>query len=61
MSLKVFHVLFILLSILLAAGCAVWALVNHTALAFGVVSAIVAVGLVIYGIYFVKKSRKIIV
>ena len=61
MSLKAFHILFILLSILLAMGCAAWAYLNQTAAAFGIVSAILAVALVFYGLWFVKKSRKIIV
>ena len=61
MSLKVFHILFIILAILLAAGCVAWAVVNQAPAAFGIVSAIVAVALVIYGIWFLKKSRKIIV
>lgn len=61
MSLKAFHILFIILAILLAAGCAVWAAVNQAPAAFGIVSAVVAVALVIYGICFLKKSRKIIV
>jgi hypothetical protein len=61
MSLKAFHVVFILLAIVLAAGCALWAYVWQTAAAFGVVSGLVAVSLVIYGIWFLKKSRKIIV
>ncbi len=61
MSLKVFHVFFILLTIVLAAGCAVWAYVNQTAAAFGIGSAMTAVALVLYGLWFLKKSRKIIV
>lgn len=61
MSLKAFHILFILLAILLAAGCAAWAYVFQAEAAFGICSAIVAVSLIIYGIWFVRKSRKIIV
>jgi hypothetical protein len=61
MSLKAFHIIFIILATLLAAGCALWSYVNHATAAFGIVSAIVAVALVIYGIWFLKKSRKIIV
>jgi hypothetical protein len=61
MSLKAFHILFILLSILLAMGCAAWSYLNKTSSDFGVASAIVAASLVIYGIWFLKKSRKIIV
>jgi hypothetical protein len=60
MSLKAFHIVFIMLATLLAAGCAWWAFANDAGFAFGVVSAVVAVALAIYGVYFVKKSRKLI-
>ncbi|MDB6148652.1 MAG: hypothetical protein JWQ44_100 [Chthoniobacter sp.] len=60
MSLKGFHIVFIFLSILLAAGCAVWSFVNDVARPFGIASAVVAVGLLVYGIYFVRKTRKLI-
>lgn len=59
MSLKAFHILFIALATLLAAGCAWWAFTNSIT-AFGAASAVAAVALFIYGIYFVRKSRKII-
>lgn len=61
MSLKAFHVIFIIVSILLAAGCAGWSYFYRTSPAFGYASAVAAVGLVCYGVWFVKKSRKIIV
>ena len=60
MSLKIFHILFIVLSILLAALCAAWSFVNQTSFAFGVASAAVGVGLMFYGVWFLKKSKKII-
>jgi hypothetical protein len=60
MSLKAFHILFILLSVLLAAGCAWWAFANNASAIFGGASAAVAVGLLVYGIYFIRKSRKLI-
>ncbi len=60
MSLKVFHLLFIVLAILLAIGCALWAFLNDAGVAFGIGSAVSAVALVIYGIWFLKKSQKII-
>jgi len=59
MSLKAFHILFIALATLLAAGCAWWAFTNSIT-NFGAASAVAAVALFIYGIYFVRKSRKII-
>jgi hypothetical protein len=61
MSLKGFHIFFIVLSILLAAGCAVWAFVNGVALSFGIGACVAAVGLIAYGVYFIRKSRKLIV
>lgn len=61
MSLKGFHILFICLSILLAAGCATWSFANGVALPFGVSACAIAVALVIYGIYFIRKTRKLIV
>jgi hypothetical protein len=60
MSLKAFHILFIVLSILLAAGCAWWAFANNASAIFGGMSAAAAVGLAIYGVYFIRKSRKLI-
>ena len=62
MSLKSFHVFFIALSILLTAGCAVWAFAN------GVsggrfrprVSPVASVALLIYGMAFLKKAKRII-
>ncbi len=60
MSLKGFHILFIFLSILLAAGCAAWSFVNGVALPFGIASCVIAAALGIYGIYFIRKARKVI-
>ncbi|MEP6672609.1 MAG: hypothetical protein ABJF10_25825 [Chthoniobacter sp.] len=60
MSLKAFHILFIALATVLAAGCAWWAFANGIT-GFGAASAVAAVALFIYGIYFVKKSRRLIV
>jgi hypothetical protein len=60
MSLKGFHIFFIALSILLAAGCAAWSFLNGVAPGFGVFCVLVAVGLIIYGVSFIRKSRKLI-
>jgi hypothetical protein len=60
MSLKGFHIVFIALAILLMAFFAVWCLVNETGTRVGVASAVGAVSLLIYGVWFVKKSRNII-
>ena len=60
MSLRAFHILFILLSILLAAGCAAWGFANGLTPVFGITCAVIALALVIYGVYFFRKSRKLI-
>lgn len=60
MSLKSFHVFFIVLSVLLACGCAVWAFANGASQVFAIGSAVVALALVIYGVLFIRKARKII-
>ena len=60
MSLRAFHILFIALAILLAAGCAAWGFANGLAPAFGIVCAILSLALSAYGVYFFKKSRKLI-
>ncbi|MBC8038472.1 MAG: hypothetical protein H7X89_14765 [Rhizobiales bacterium] len=61
MSLKGFHIFFIVLSILLAIGCAVWSFANGVAPAFGIGACVTAAALIAYGIYFIRKSRKLIV
>ena len=60
MSLKVFHIVFIVLAILLAAGCAAWSFANQIAIPFGIASGACGVALFIYGIWFLKKSKRII-
>lgn len=60
MSLRAFHVLFIILAILMAAGCAWWAFANGVTPAFGVSSAAVAIGLIIYAVFFLRKTKKLI-
>lgn len=60
MSLRAFHILFIILAILMATGCAWWAFANGVAPAFGISCAVVAVGLVFYAIFFLKKTKKLI-
>ena len=61
MSLRAFHILFILLAILLSAGCAAWGFATGmTADLWRSSVSCIAVGLVVYGIYFFKKSRKLI-
>jgi hypothetical protein len=60
MSLRAFHILFIALSILLSAGCAVWGFANGLAPLFDIVCGVIFFGLSAYAVYFFKKSRKLI-
>lgn len=65
MSLKYFHILFILISVMTMVGFGLWALfVNGLPAGFqimGGVSLLGGIGLVIYGIRFLKKSKSIII
>ena len=61
MSLRAFHILFILVTILLAAGCAAWGFATGMAPIFGIICAFIAIGLIAYGIYFFKKTRRLII
>jgi hypothetical protein len=61
MSLKGFHIFFILVAILLAAGCAVWGFMNGLSPIFGFTCCGLGVALIGYGIYFLRKSRKLII
>lgn len=58
MSLKWFHLVFITLSVALALGFGIWGLVSQYA-ALGLLSLVVAAALVVYEVYFVRKSRRI--
>lgn len=65
MSLKIFHIVFIVLSILLSAGVGAWGVRSYLAdgsgshLALGVVFFLAGAGLVVYGVSFLKKMREI--
>jgi hypothetical protein len=64
MSLRAFHIVFVTVSTLLFVFLAVWALAfarNPTGIitALGVVSAVCALGMPVYGIYFYRKVRHI--
>jgi len=66
MSLKTFHLIFISTAIAMALGCGIWELKDYwtnsggvTELIFGVGSLVVAVALVIYERYFLKKLKKV--
>ena len=64
MSLKHFHIVFIVLAILCTIGFAAWALLmprlEVSLRAIGWFSAVLGVGLTIYGGWFWKKSRHVI-
>jgi hypothetical protein len=66
MSLKAFHIVFIVASVLLAAGFATWSLMNYFSpdgrlsdLLVGLGSAVVAIALLCYERYFLKKTKDI--
>jgi hypothetical protein len=65
MSLKAFHLVFIIASIALALGFSAWLLVSYHAaggiwnLVAGIGSALAAVGLVFYERYFLKKFKNV--
>jgi hypothetical protein len=65
MSLKAFHVVFILASILLAFGMAAWSLIRFADggrsgdLIYGLASGVAGVGLIAYGVYVLKKLKHI--
>ena len=65
MSLKAFHIVFIIASTVLAFGFGWWELDSYrssgakTDLAFGVGSCFAGVALIIYGRYFLKKLKHI--
>ena len=64
MSLKNFHILFIMLSIVTSLGFGFWCLGTEAgasvsgSTAMGVVSLVAAVALVIYGVKFLRKMEK---
>jgi len=66
MSLKAFHFVFIVASILLAAGFAAWSFTNYFSAGgvksdmwVGIGSGTVALGLIGYEIYFLRKLRNV--
>ena len=65
MSLKIFHLIFIVISILFTVLFAVYAFslgdetLGDAAAGWGIVSAVLAVLLGVYGVFFLRKSKKI--
>lgn len=60
MSLKIFHIFFILLSAALSAGVSWWCASNGVAKIYVVLFAAFAVLLPVYGAWFLWKTRKLI-
>lgn len=58
MSLKAFHLIFVTLMTLLSFGCAAWAFNNGLA-KWGYASIAAGILVIIYGVYFLKKLKKI--
>jgi hypothetical protein len=58
MSLRVFHILFIVVSILFLCGLAYWALETNETV-YIVIAAIGTVTLLIYGGFFLKKMKRL--
>ena len=58
MSLKAFHLIFVTMLTALAFGCAAWAFALERPV-FGGIGIAAGVVVIIYGIYFLKKLKKI--
>jgi len=58
MSLKAFHLIFVTLLTGLSFGCAAWAFADDRPL-FGALAIATGILVIIYGIYFLKKLKKI--
>ena len=58
MSLKAFHIVFIVLSVAITAGFGVWALQHPAYKGWGIACLLAAVCLVIYGVAFLQKLKK---
>lgn len=68
MSLKVFHIVFILASIVISVLFALWSFLwvtpeqaSSSVRFMGVASAVLSLGLLCYGAYFVRRARTIII
>jgi hypothetical protein len=58
MSLKAFHLIFVTLLTTLSFGCAAWAFTDGRPV-FGGIAAVIGILVIIYGVYFLKKLKKI--
>lgn len=65
MSLKAFHIFFIVISIVLTLGFAVWLFESYSRsgnailVAGGILSILIAIGLAVYGLRFLKKLKHV--
>ena len=65
MSLKAFHVVFIIASLVLSLGFGVWAIADYREsgsqanLWMGVASFLVAAAIIPYGVWFLRKLKKV--
>ena len=66
MSLKAFHLVFVIAAIMLAFGFAAWSLVNYFSahgvawdLVWGLLSVAIGAALVVYERYFLKKLKNV--
>lgn len=65
MSLKAFHIFFITLSVLSSFGFAVWSMLKFTSdggigfVAVAILSVAAGIGLILYGIRFLKKLKHV--
>ena len=58
MSLKAFHLIFVTLLTALSFGCAAWAFTNARPF-WGAMAIVTALAVMVYGVYFLKKLKKI--
>ena len=58
MSLKAFHLIFVTMLTMLSLGFAAWAFASDRII-FGLLGVVAAVLVVVYGVYFLKKLKKI--
>ncbi|HTL74186.1 MAG TPA: hypothetical protein VL863_12865 [bacterium] len=58
MSLKAFHLIFVTLLTALSFGCAAWAFQSGSVF-WGVAGVVAGFLVIVYGIYFLKKLKKI--
>jgi hypothetical protein len=58
MSLKAFHLIFVTLLTALSFGCAAWAFSTGNSF-WGTVGIVAGIVVIVYGIYFLKKLKRI--